>query len=423
MNIRSFSGAAGCGKTYQLMATLSAHLEDRPLQDGQKVLALTFMHGSRRRLDDRLAGIARLNCRYDCTTLDSFAWRIVCRWRALLAHLGEEFPDVGAYERVCELASTLIARDEVARWVAATFPVVVVDEAQDLTPSRLAIVQSLAPHVALLVASDEFQCLVEELRPNAACEWLAAVGNEVVLEQAQRTNDRYLLAAARAVRSGQAPLSAGNFKVVATPNAGMAGTWISNAISWNIAGNRVAIITPTMGTFANQVRQWVESRTTSRQNGPHRVSLEQPESVRSRALIDTLALPAQASLAEARALIADQPRSIKLDFINLLDRQRRTKGQAIFSREEMESAILQVFSNQRRFVGNDGAGVRLLTIHGAKNREFDLVLVLWPAAISGDEMQKRRLLYNAITRAKSQCLVLVQRAQAMSLPPFTYPAQ
>ncbi|NMY66628.1 ATP-binding domain-containing protein [Pseudomonas sp. WS 5018] len=422
MTIRSFSGAAGCGKTYQLMATLSAILEDQPLQDGQKVLALTFMHGSRRRLDDRLAGITNLNRRYDCTTLDSFAWRVVCRWRALLAHLGEEFPDVGAYERVCELASVLIARDEVVRWVAATFPVVVVDEAQDLTPNRLAIVQSLASHVELLVASDEFQCLVEELRPNAACEWLAAVGNETVLEQAQRTNDRHLLAAARAVRSGQAPLSAGNFKVVATPNAGMAGTWISNAISWNRAGNRVAIITPTMGTFANQVRQWVESRTTSRQNGPHRVSLEQPEAIRSRALIDMLALPAQASLAEARALIADQPRSIKLDFINLLDRQRRTKGQTIFSREEMELAILQVFSNQRRFVGNDGPGVRLLTIHGAKNREFDLVLVLWPAAIGGDEMQKRRLLYNAVTRAKSQCLVLVQRAQAMSLPPFTYPA-
>jgi len=363
--------------------------------------------------------IARLNRRFDCSTLDSFAWRIVCRWRALLAYLGEEFPDVGAYERVCELASILIARREVVRWVAATFPVVVVDEAQDLTPNRLAIVQSLEPHVELLVASDEFQCLVEELRPNAACEWLTAAGNEMVLEQPQRTNDQHLLAAASAVRSGQAPVSAGKFKVVATPNAGMAGTWISNAISWNREGNRVAIITPTMGTFANQVRQWVESRTTSRQNGPHTVNLEQSEAVRSRALIETLALPDHASLPEAQALIADQPRSIRLEFISLLDRQRRTKGQAVFSREEMELAILQIFANQRRFAGNDGAGVRLLTVHGAKNREFDLVLVLWPAAIGGDEMQKRRLLYNAITRAKSQCLVFVQSAQAMALPPFT----
>lgn len=402
------------------MATLSAILVDQPLQDGQKVLALTFMHGSRRRLDDRLAGITRLNRRYDCSTLDSFAWRIVCRWRALLTYLGEELPDVGAYDRVCELASALVARNEVARWVAATFPVVVVDEAQDLTPNRLAIIQSLEPHVELLVASDEFQCLVEELRPNAACAWLAAAGNELVLDQPQRTHDQHLLAAARAVRSGQAPVNEGKFKVVATPNAGMAGTWISNAISWNRAGNRVAIITPTMGMFANQVRQWVESRTTTRQNGPHRVILEQSEAERCRTLTDALALPDHASLPEARALIADQPRAIKLDFINLLDMQRRTRGQTNFSREEMELAILQVFANQRRFVGNDGPGVRLITVHGAKNREFDLVIVLWPAAIGGDEMQKRRLLYNAVTRAKSQCLVLVQSAQAMSLPPFAY---
>ncbi|WP_116886960.1 ATP-binding domain-containing protein [Pseudomonas syringae] len=421
MTIRSFSGAAGCGKTYQLMATLSAILEMQPLHEGQKVLALTFMHGSRRRLDDRLAGINRLNRRYDCTTLDSFAWRIVCRWRALLTCLGEALPPVGAYERVCELASALTAREEVVRWVAATFPVVVVDEAQDLTPSRLAIIQSLAPHVELLVASDEFQCLVEELRPNPACEWLAASGNEMVLSQPHRTNDQHLLAAARAVRSGHAPVSGGNFKVVATPNAGMAGTWISNAIGWNRSGNRVAIITPTMGTFANQVRQWVESRTTNRQNGPHLVKLEQPEAVRSAALINALSLPDHADLLEAQALIAEQPRSIRLDFIRMLDKKRRTKGQIVFSREEMESVILKIFASHRRFAGNDGPGVRFLTVHGAKNREFDLVLVLWPAAISGNEIQKRRLLYNAITRAKSQCLVCVQSAQAMVLPPFTYP--
>lgn len=421
MTIRSFSGAAGCGKTYQLMARLSSTLERQPLRDGQKILALTFMHGSRRRLDERLANIARLNRRYDCSTLDSFAWRIVCRWKALLVYMGEEVPDVGAYERVCELASVLIARSEVARWVASTFPVVVVDEAQDLTPNRLAIIQGLEPFVELLVASDEFQCLVEDLRPNVACQWLATAGNEILLEQPQRTHDQHLLAAARAVRTGQAPVSAGKFKVIATPNAGMAGAWISNAISWNRAGNRVAIITPTMGTFASQVQQWVESRPTKQQNGPHRVILEQSEAERVKSVIDALTLPGHATLAEAHMLIADQPPAIKLGFSNHLDKQRRTRGQTVFSREEMEAAILQVFANQRRYAGHDGPGNRLITVHGAKNREFDLVLVLWPAAIGGDEIQKRRLLYNAITRAKSQCLVLVQSTRALSLPPYAYP--
>jgi superfamily I DNA/RNA helicase len=44
--------------------------------------------------------------------------------------------------------------------------------------------------------------------------------------------------------------------------------------------------------------------------------------------------------------------------------------------------------------------------------------VLWPAAVKGDADHKRRLLYNATTRAKSRCLVLVQSKDALTKPPF-----
>ena len=66
-------GAAGCGKTYRLMEMLAETLEEHPLAKGQRVLALTFMHGARRRLGEstrldaaEVASIARA-CR---TTLD-----------------------------------------------------------------------------------------------------------------------------------------------------------------------------------------------------------------------------------------------------------------------------------------------------------------------------------------------------------------
>lgn len=59
-----------------------------------------------------------------------------------------------------------------------------------------------------------------------------------------------------------------------------------------------------------------------------------------------------------------------------------------------------------------------MTVHGAKNREFDNVIVLWPAAITGSEDQKRRLLYNAVTRAKERCLVLVQAKTSLGEAPF-----
>ena len=49
-----------------------------------------------------------------------------------------------------------------------------------------------------------------------------------------------------------------------------------------------------------------------------------------------------------------------------------------------------------------------MTIQQAKNREFDHVIALWPYTIPNDVEQRRRLLYNAITRAKRSCLVLVQ---------------
>jgi UvrD-like helicase family protein len=46
------------------------------------------------------------------------------------------------------------------------------------------------------------------------------------------------------------------------------------------------------------------------------------------------------------------------------------------------------------------------TVHGAKNREFANVFVVWPYGVTGGEEKQRRLLYNAITRAKNHCVVL-----------------
>src|SRR5690606_25203190 len=54
------------------------------------------------------------------------------------------------------------------------------------------------------------------------------------------------------------------------------------------------------------------------------------------------------------------------------------------------------------------AKLTFTTIHGAKNREFDNVIVLWPYNAPSDLMQKRKLLYNAVTRAKRNVVVIVQ---------------
>ena len=41
-----------------------------------------------------------------------------------------------------------------------------------------------------------------------------------------------------------------------------------------------------------------------------------------------------------------------------------------------------------------------------KNREFENVVIVWPYGVTGSAEKQRRLLYNAITRAKNNCIVL-----------------
>lgn len=59
-----------------------------------------------------------------------------------------------------------------------------------------------------------------------------------------------------------------------------------------------------------------------------------------------------------------------------------------------------------------------MTIHQAKNREFDRVIVLWPHEVAGDDERKRRLAYNAITRARYEAIVIVQDEERVGCTPF-----
>lgn len=418
MSIHFFSGGAGCGKTHRLMFTLIETLNASPLQTGQQVLALTFMHGSRRRLDDRLSALGQLARKYECVVLDSFALKIVTRWRSLLSEVGIVPPRADAYDEVCEAASSLLSYDFVAKWVAATYPIVILDEAQDLSQERLCIVQNLAKHVTLLVAADEFQCLNEDLRPNPTVQWLEAVCKGTELIEPKRTKIAQLLTAASAIRQGRAPVADGAFRIFQTSNSGLAGSYIANAIAW-ARGRQVAVITTTANKFAGDVVEWVGTRKNTKGNGPYPVRWERSD---NKAMVEYIA---NAELHEKmrapdvlRVITAGDDIRVHREVAAWLDKQRRTKGRLEFSKGEVEDAIARSFTARKHgYVCRDNSHVAM-TVHGAKNREFDHVVVLWPAATSGDDEQKRRLLYNAVTRAKRQCVVLVQATAALKQPPF-----
>lgn len=59
-----------------------------------------------------------------------------------------------------------------------------------------------------------------------------------------------------------------------------------------------------------------------------------------------------------------------------------------------------------------------MTVQQAKNREFEGVVVIWPYQVGGDVEHKRRLLYNAVTRAKRWCNIIVQGQNILAAAPF-----
>lgn len=407
MTISVFSGGAGSGKTYQLIKKLSETLARLPLGDGCKVLALTFMHGSRRRLDDRLASVPGLVRRYDCTTLDSFAARIVRRWRSLATHEGHREPDETDYDGTCAVAAALLAHREVVLWVKASFPILVIDEAQDLTRTRLDIVRHLSTELTTLVAADEFQCLDPQLRPNPAWEWLRYQQDHVELNRSRRTNVPSLLDAADALRAGRAVPEGRGFALRGTPNIQRASTFLSNQIGWKVKGKTLAVISPVVKNFAESVVTLTGANMTKNGNGPYRINWEQAEARIVEALLAQITLPQMATPAQALDAIKAASDPILLrEFSAWVDRLVRTRRNVVISDQMLSEKIRQICANRRRFQRSSDVGYKAMSIHGAKNREFDHVVVLWPAATTGDDEQKRRLLYNAVTRAKSECLVL-----------------
>jgi hypothetical protein len=218
MTVTAFEGPAGTGKTHSLMNRLHEELAGRALAAHERVLALTFMHGSRRRLDSRLSGIEELGGRFQATTVDSFAWRLTQRWRPLARRLGHAIPAEGQYQETCALAAALMTRPAVASWVAVSRLIVLADEAQDLSPERSTTIAGMAGRCHLLLAYDEFQCLNPALRPMPIQDWLPGVCTPTSLTACHRTNNAELLEGARAVRNGEAVRQNGQrIRVIATP--------------------------------------------------------------------------------------------------------------------------------------------------------------------------------------------------------------
>ena len=246
MKAKFFEGGAGTGKTWSLIDELKQYLARSPLSDHQRVLALVFMHGARRRLDERLRSIPELRLRFDCSTIDSFAWQIIKRWRSLARSRSINFCATSEfdYDSTCGSASILVALQQVRKWLAITYPIVIVDEMQDCRDGRLNIIQTLAEEVMLIGAADEFQDL-SSIEPNPGVAWLRQCGQVVKLPKNHRTKKSGLLDAAYQIREGNKVQSDGNgFKILVARNPDVAASFVAKNVHWS-KGAEVVLISPT----------------------------------------------------------------------------------------------------------------------------------------------------------------------------------
>jgi superfamily I DNA/RNA helicase len=424
MSISAFDGAAGCGKTYSAIEQLRAELIANPLQNSQRVLARTYMHGARIRLDDQLEQLPELKGRYEASTLDSLAWRICRRWRSRIRQSGYSTPPADDYDANCELAAKLLAANDVRMWVASAYPVILIDEAQDLEVGRLSIVDELLKSCCVLLAFDEFQCLNARNRPVAVTTWIKAKCNAVTLEGNKRTTESHLLSAARQIR-GSEPITANgrSFRIVVAPSNSKVGPVLAAAtIGYEmLKGGTFVILTPSKDApYAKDIVGLLQAKPVGKNKiGPFSIRWEGAGDDRVGDARKLILNSETYAFLEADALLTAFP-EIPSAVMTLatLRRMRDARGVEAFSR----AALIEVFdrhiSSARQFTRRRSGGRLAMTIHQAKNREFDRVAVIWPYKIPPSADDRRRLLYNAVTRARMSCVVVVQNASLMGQAPF-----
>jgi superfamily I DNA/RNA helicase len=102
-------------------------------------------------------------------------------------------------------------------------------------------------------------------------------------------------------------------------------------------------------------------------------------------------------------------------------RRRKRIGINESSKSALNEKILNFYHNRRVYKRYKENKKQVLTIHQAKNREFDNVIILWTFGIAhgASEEYLRKLLYNAITRAKCTCTVILIQEDRLSKPPFS----
>ena len=425
MSIHAYSGAAGCGKTHSVFEHLRNELKSNPLKDHQLVLAITFMHGARYRLNDQLSKIEILKKRYEASTLDSLTWMICRRWTSRIIELGMSVPIISNFDQIITTTAALLLYEDVRSWITTTYPIIIVDEAQDLEKERLQIIEELMKSCCVLLAYDEFQCLNTKNRPVAITSWITDRCTPTELLENKRTNNPHLLQAALQVRSGQkVTVDHATFKIkVAAHRRNTKPHLAATIIAYQfLKSGTFAVLTPTIDSseYAKDIINILQTQILSKDKlGPFHIKWEDVGSKQIEQIRELIQTEKEYSFSEIKNLLEPHKKWLVVELVlkafkRILSIQGISNLSGVRTLEVLDRQVIAYKQHARPKTGSKIA----MTIHQAKNREFDNVVIIWPFQIPVDKDYRRRMLYNAITRAKKTCLIIVQSDSLAKQAPF-----
>jgi superfamily I DNA/RNA helicase len=421
------TGAAGYGKTKWLLdqvETLAAEIGEAP---HRRLLALSRMHGARRRLDAAL-GTQYPRVVRTVTTMDSFALGLVNRWRRSLGAsrpfviggndgIEDLFGIETSFERVLERALDLLGSATVRTFLGSTYPFILIDEFQDSHGRQLELVQALARSSSLLLAADDFQLLDTDVVGCPAIEWVVGFeGDAEVIEltDCHRTTDRRLRNATQALRRDECVQEV-TIPVIACPGHGHAAYRIIERLVYGSGGpvwkGTCAVITPTHDDWIGQVLASCSKQLEDKGRSPIHWFPEISEEQDRRRLLELLDVADESRSSEAWPRPATTGEPLMKETLRHIDHVSRVRGLPEISRGAV-AHLTRSFLHAVRTRGHQTPKRVVTTIHGAKNREFDHVFVLWPYNIPSDYELTRRLLYNAVSRARVSAMILARGDEA-----------
>lgn len=421
-------GEAGTGKTTWLIGQINERAPRLLLADHHRVLALSFMHGARRRLESAIKQSCK-GIRATVTTIDAFALDIVNRWRAsfdsalpivpsaVSRNFETEFFGVYAdFNSIVDRAVQLLRSPTVTKIIAATYPLIVIDEFQDCHGSRLDFVKSLATACPLLAAADPFQLLDSTVIGCPSADWTSEVrrnGQAHVeeLSTIHRTSNAGILDAAHSLRT-QTSLNRPTVPILCFPKEGPAAFKLIEMLHFNQGSQprhkSVALISPSRDGTADKIIDSYKKQAIKRRFSPVTWDVEGSEENEVTRLVNSLTGSSSDGL-DVRALNKNRTDSdvIRGTVTDRLSRLAHLKGLSWIPAALVKECAQRTVHSLRAY-GPARSRRVVTTVHQAKNREFDHIFVIWPFRVTPDKVAQRRLLYNAITRAKESCVLLVQ---------------